>query len=220
MPFLITLMGKMGDIIYQLAAVRRLSLDRNDMASIHLFQDDFLSLTAAEIAFLSPYLSTLDYVADVSQGTGETSIMDWFSDRDHQKNLVLGLFEYLGLNPERAKEAWLPVTCEVDRSLVLVNRSARHHGLHMDWKGILSNYPHARFVGLTDEHQAFCALVEMELTHLVTADFISLANTIASCRRFLGNQSMPLALAHGMRKQVVVETDVATPNCIFLRGDA
>jgi ADP-heptose:LPS heptosyltransferase len=67
----------------------------------------------------------------------------------------------------------------------------------------------AVFVGLADEHSAFCAATGWDIPHHATDNMLELASVIAGAKLFIGNQSQALALAIGL----------GTPYCCELRQD-
>ena len=77
----------------------------------------------------------------------------------------------------------------------------------------------AMFVGFPEEHEAF--VKEFGPIGLVrTRTLLDLAQVIAGCQIFVGNQSTPFALAEGLKKTVIQEVYLTDPNCIFERPGA
>ena len=76
----------------------------------------------------------------------------------------------------------------------------------------------AVFVGLPDEHAAFCREVG-PVTQYPTDDLLQVARVIAGAKLFVGNQSSPRAIAEGLKKPVVQEIFMHDPNCCFNRPD-
>jgi len=52
-----------------------------------------------------------------------------------------------------------------------------------------------------------------------TKDALELARVIQGAKVLLCNQSLPLAIAHGLGKRVLVDVWQANPNCCLKRGD-
>ena len=67
------------------------------------------------------------------------------------------------------------------------------------------------FVGLPDEHEAFCKLTGWRIDHHQTKNMLELAQVIAGCEQFLGNQSMALAIAQGLRVPYAYEARADLP---------
>ena len=75
-------------------------------------------------------------------------------------------------------------------------------------------------VGFKDEHEAFCSDFAVDIPHIPTPTIAELAAIIAGADLFIGNQSMPYAIAEGIGKYTIQEVYLAAPNCIFDRPDA
>jgi len=221
MSLTIVLDGKMGDIVYELAPARQLAENSNTQARVLLLQHD-LGLTLDELQALVPFIESQPFVDSVAIWTGEHADYDfseWFRDYIHQENILSSLFARLGVGSLYGRHPWLDVPAPCNQDLTLVNRTGRYPNDNVNWREVLEPFPEPHFVGLPQEHRAFCSLVRRELPFEETS-LLELAQLIARCGQFLGNQSMPLALAHGLGKPVVVETSTERPNCIFLRPNA
>lgn len=98
---------------------------------------------------------------------------------------------------------------------VVVGRSERYHNPAFPWRETIKRYgPRMIFVGLPREKQLFDQLIarvnpalRVEFYRIV--DFLDLAELIAGCHFFLGNQSSPGWVAMGLGKQIVQETSAA-----------
>jgi hypothetical protein len=62
------------------------------------------------------------------------------------------------------------------------------------------------FVGLPDEYNEFKKLTGWNLDYYPVKDMLDLAEVIAGCKKFLGNQSVSLSLAQGLRVPYAFET--------------
>jgi hypothetical protein len=71
MSFTVTLSGKCGDIIYELAGIRALAASRNEPALVSLWQDEGMSLTAGEIDSLIPLIRSQSNVASAMRWGGQ-----------------------------------------------------------------------------------------------------------------------------------------------------
>jgi hypothetical protein len=77
------------------------------------------------------------------------------------------------------------------------------------------------FVGSELEAQLFQGFaVPKKIAYQPTANMLELARVIAGARVFLGNQSAPLAIAHGLGKTVVTECWKDNSNCCLKRDNA
>lgn len=97
---------------------------------------------------------------------------------------------------------------------IIINRTSR-------WRNPMIHYWFLReykeqliFAGLPEEHAAFCKEWELEIPLLVVKDFMELAIALASCKYFIGNQSMCFALAEAMKIPRLLEVCPYAPNVI------
>ena len=67
------------------------------------------------------------------------------------------------------------------------------------------------FVGLPNEYEEFKKLTGWELDYHPTKNMLELAEVIAGCEQFLGNQSVALSIAQGLRVSYAYETRVDLP---------
>lgn len=119
---------------------------------------------------------------------------------------------------------WLVVDREehVEGRPIVVNRTERFHNDAFPWHALVDAYGDKMvFVGDPLEYglwrQTFGA---MKVPHQKTSNLLEVARLIAGAKVFIGNQSCPLAIAHGLGKRVIVEEWQANPNCALKRPDA
>lgn len=102
-------------------------------------------------------------------------------------------------------------------------RSLRYQNPAFDWRGMVAKYPGAIFVGLLDEHAAFCSAFG-QVEYRPTANLLEVAELIAGSEIFCGNQSAPAWVAMGLGHSLIQEMDqwesnrnsiVARPNAEF-----
>lgn len=118
------------------------------------------------------------------------------------------------------ERAWIvpPGVRKVKR--VIIHRSPRYHGHCFPWGKIVEKYGgDIGMVGGHDEHGAFTATFG-HVEYVPTTDFAELAEVIAGCDLFIGNQSAPYAVAEGMKHNTIQETRFDYPDCIFPRENA
>lgn len=106
---------------------------------------------------------------------------------------------------------------------IAVNRTTRYHNDDFNLWGLIEKH-HERmfFVGLPEEYQAFkiYALPVNDIPFVPTSNLADLARYIHGAKLFIGNQSTPLAIAHGLCKNVIVESWMANCNCELKRPGA
>lgn len=121
-------------------------------------------------------------------------------------------------------EPWLTITDPIvvsDRPIV-VSRTARYQRDSFPWDKLCQKYGDQMvFVGTRQEGELFQGFApEKKIPRYPTKDALELARVIAGGRRFIGNQSLPLAIAHGLGKAVCVETWERNSNCVLPRKNA
>ena len=222
MSFSIALSGKCGDIIYELAGVSALAKLRNQRADVWLLQNDGISLTAQEVQSLLPLIRSQLYVASAETWDGkrpDVDVTDWFMNYDHANNIVRDLLGWLEVDLDEGRREWLTVDVP-ENGFTLVNKTSRYCNPAVQWPAVIDEHPHAQFIGLPHEWEAFQKLIQRKVGYFKTADFLEVGRAIGGCSLFLGNQSAPLATAHGLHRPVLVETSHEYPNCVFVRPNA
>jgi hypothetical protein len=143
------------------------------------------------------------------------------NSRDFLKPLVELHKKAFGL-PFDDEERWLrvdyPVT--VPGRDLCVSRTGRYHcDVPFPWGELVKKYQHRMFfLGTEDEFGRFQAEYGAgTVVHVRTANLLEVARYIAGARVFLGNQSSPLAIAHGLGQNSVIETWLQNPNCMLER---
>ena len=115
-------------------------------------------------------------------------------------------------------EPWLDVQAADHDFDIIINRTARYITSHYHMQELLSVFQgqRAAFVGLSEEWEVFSKTVG-QLHFLKTDNLLELAQVIKGAKLFIGNQSCPLAIAEGLKQNVVQETCRWCPNCCFNR---
>ena len=226
--------GDLGDIIFSLPAIRAtgggvLFLDPDGGAREPVIREKTrwqrTKLTANGIESLKPLLMQQPYIKDVRHWTGE--LVDYNLDkfREHliYANLSDSHLAVVGAGRPERDRAWLTVSDPIvlPQYPMIISRSVRYAPNYAWWSGyILTIKDRCAFVGYPEEHQIFEYTMEVKVPYLNTPDVLTLARVIAGCTTFVGNASLPHALAEGMKKRVIVELCRVSPNVMFIRPDA
>jgi hypothetical protein len=121
-------------------------------------------------------------------------------------------------------EPWLSVPDPIvmPNKWLVVNRTARYHNDKMPWDRIVPKYAKQMlFVGTEQEYGLFRGFAPgNRIDYCNTKDALELARVIAGARVFIGNQSLALAIAHGLSKPVIAEEWSANANCHLERSNA
>lgn len=121
-------------------------------------------------------------------------------------------------------EPWLSVPDRIvvpDKPIV-VNRTERYQDWAWPWTALIEkHHKQMVFVGTPKEHELLCGMApHCRIEYRPTRDAFELAQIIAGAKLFVGNQSLALAIAHGLGKQVLVEEWKANPNTRIERPGA
>lgn len=115
------------------------------------------------------------------------------------------------LTVEKAKHCSWPI---------VIARSARYLNPQFPWGKLIKRHGgECVFVGLPDEHAAFCKSFG-RVPRIDVGTALELASIIASAKLFIGNQSLPYAIAEGLKVNSIQETFPKQADCIFQRDNA
>jgi len=108
-----------------------------------------------------------------------------------------------GVSPELWKP-WLSVEPDLDYSdKIILSRSERYRNSTINYK-FLSNYPNVLFVGVETEFNDIKKTLP-NIEWLQVSDFMELAQIVAGCKFFIGNQSFPFSLAEALKIPRILE---------------
>ena len=209
---------KLGDIIYSLPVVRHLgggilyldptSLDgTQDQAYWRLRFDDLI-----------PFLEQQPFLHEVRIHEGEAFDVDLdaYLRTTHGTpgdRVTIAANHFIGLELEvpDAIAPWLIAGTSPASYPIIVHRSARYHGF-VDYSFLFEVTDELYCVGSDEERRPFEAIGARPI---VTRDVRELAAAINGCAVFIGNQSLPLALAAGLGKRRMIEESDRLPNTTF-----
>jgi hypothetical protein len=100
------------------------------------------------------------------------------------------------------------------RGKIIVNQTTRYNGTkRIDWKNLTHLQDKIIHIGSKIEHKSFCSW-GFEVEHLPCWDMFSMAEAIAGCSLFIGNQSCPFSIAEGLKVPRILSSEcVRCPNC-------
>jgi hypothetical protein len=211
--------GDCGAIIYSLPAVRALG-----GGAIRLFPAAYttarmtpaLAQSLATLLRCQPYIMSCEF-AERPEGT---NLDNWRQRYRSDLNIAECVCQSMGVPAPPPEELWLTMPRPRKVARVLFHRSARYHNWAFPWPRVYEKYgQEAAVVGTADEHRDFCAYLG-PLPHVATPTFFDLAEVIAGCELFVGNQSAPMAVALGLGRPLVQEVCLMAPNCFWERRNA
>jgi hypothetical protein len=228
--------GTTGDIIYSLALMKYfgggdfyLHLDQVNWIGKHYYGSDpdpyhRGRMNEQDFEFMKEFMLAQEYVTDFKILDPKTDAISHNLDRfrplfvGHPANYVTTYCMAFGINdPDMHLDVgfgpWLsvPNPSPIPGKPVVVNRTLRGFsppGCNPQWtlwqkEGVDKE---AVFVGLPNEYEEFKKLTGWNLDYYPTKNMLELAQVIAGCDQFVGNQSMALSIAQGLRVPYAYET--------------
>jgi hypothetical protein len=121
-------------------------------------------------------------------------------------------------------EPWLTIPDPIvipDRPIV-INRTMRYPNHDFKWTAFIERFhKEIVFVGTQQEYDSLSGMApHHKFEYRPTKDALELARVIAGAKLCVMNQSLPLAIAHGLHKKVVVCEWLSNPNCHIKRPGA
>jgi len=95
---------------------------------------------------------------------------------------------------------------------IIINRTTRYNNPYIDYFFLKEYQYKLLFIGTKNEHEIFCRDFGLDIHYLEVADFLELAEAIAACRFFIGNQSMCWHISDAMKQKRILEVCTAYPN--------
>jgi len=222
--------GNAGDIIYALATLKRihestgvkinlylkLSKPRN-MPSHMTHPLGAVMLNQKMVDMLVPLILSQSYIAKCEAYNGQQIHidLDFFRSKlipiDHG-NIARWCGYLTGITPQLWKN-WL--TVEPDKSYantLIIARSERYRNASVNYS-FLQKYSDLVFVGVASEYDDMRKAIPT-LKWVQVDDFLKLAQIIAGCKLFIGNQSFPFSLAEALKVPRILEVYYQAANVI------
>ena len=222
MPLSFCSSGDLGDILASLPAVRHLG------GGDYYFVDRPVTKTLSTRAHLiRPLLEAQPYIREVIVGEPpqEAELYDFSTFRSGgiPWGVTLGALQakWVGI-PTGTTDfttPWLtakPAQGYSDK--LIVARSSRYQNFMFPWKKIVQFCgPDIVFIGLPDEHKAFCESFG-NVEYRLTKDLLEAATVISGAAGFIGNQSSPFNVAEGLKVPRILECCLWATDCCYGGG--
>jgi hypothetical protein len=203
----------LGDIIYSLPAIKargggELHLKIIPGCSAH-------GMTPERVAFIRPLLESQSYISKVVYPSDEACDVDFchpLGRASPWRCIADWYCSCADVDPKCVLEKWLEVGKEIGCHDFVVSRSGRVNNPFFPWKEIverLAAVGRQVFLGTVEETRSFetmCDRVGL-LAHPTPENAREMAQWIAGSKLFIGNSSLPLAIAEGLKVPCVVELD-------------
>ncbi len=210
--------AKLGDIIYSLPFIKA-----NGGGTLYLDPDSphfpgQKDIWIERFKWLMPLIAIQPYIEEVKIWEGEEFDVDLddYMNTTHltkgdKVNIVDNHFIGQGKTPIPYQE-WL-TSGSITVSNTVIANSSNHHDKSVDYESLLTGQE--LFVGTGVEDRAFYYRSQRILRSRTDLGILTLAEIINGCEVFIGNQSLPLAIAIGLGKKCYVEESPLYPNCII-----
>lgn len=230
--------GDAGDLVYALPVIRALGRGESENVLYLKAQPPFKvrePFNAAKMEWLKPLLLAQPYIQRVELWNGEGINHDldrfrieFFHDRrakapqdwQGKRSIAEYCLRAFNLPMSELDTPWLTVK-RFGGSGAIINRTRRYRNPMFPWLGVMSHLievGNPGFIGTAEEHQDFFG--QMVAIPLPTPTAEAMASVIGNSAIFIGNQSLPLAIAHGLHHPVIVEQWPYDPNCKLRRMNA
>lgn len=226
--------GLIGDIIYAIPAMQALAQGRKIHLHLQINQRSMYKkgmkhqnkdkiLTERSVELLAPLILAQPGFAacDILTDQRIDFDLDYFRKYpfDYNKgHICRWYFQIYGITTDLGKP-WLHVIPNASyKSEIVLARSFRYRAPGISYS-FLRKYPNLCFVGLKEEYEDMKQELPL-LKHIPVNNFLELAQVIAGCKFFIGNQSFPFAVAEALKVPRALEVYFECPNVIPEGGHA
>lgn len=88
---------------------------------------------------------------------------------------------------------------------IIINRTLRYQNPYITYFFLNKYQDHLVFAGLLEEYNDFCKRWDLNIPLLIENDFLEVARNIASCKAFIGNQSVSWHIADALKVPRILE---------------
>jgi hypothetical protein len=222
--------GNAGDVIFALPVLKKLHEIVNEPLNLFLKINEPMRLSGG---FVHPLNNVMlnQATADLLQPLmlQQPYISSFGVLTDEHVDVNLSLFRQAGIRQDRGNiarwnfyttgvtanlsEKWLFVEPDATYSnSIVVARSQRYNNPIID-HSFLAKYPDVVFLGVKAEYENMKKLVP-NIKWVQVKNFLEMAQIIAGCKFFIGNQSFPFSLAEALKVPRILETYHAAPNVV------
>jgi len=220
---------KLGDIIYSLPLIRKIKETTGEDCNLFLdpispFFKGQKAIWTKQFEWLAPLIKDQEYINECKIYNGESIDydLDKYMNTSHLTNgdrtsIVENHFKAFDVPFVKGTDdrKWLVASSHKYHPKVIISRSGNYHSKE-NYKQVLEEYPigERAFVGTLQEAQNFISDTRTFIQMYRAKSAKDLTNIINESNLFVGNQSLPLAIALGLGKKCLVEESEIYPNCI------
>jgi len=217
--------GDLGDCSASLATL----VHRGNPTIYHLWDDGLTKGIVAREKFIRPFLESQPIIQEVRIGRPDEC--DWRSEDFRNRRLHDGVSNLATVHATHAKMfgfisdvptfdgPWLTISGFNHHGKIVVNRSPRYNNNRFPWAKIVAHYgSRLVFMGLDEEYEAFRQFGEV--ARVKVSDMLEMARMIAGSSLFIGNQSVAMTIAEGLKHPRIQEVCLHLPDCIYPPSNA
>jgi hypothetical protein len=213
--------GKLGDFILQLSVINEnyLNLGRKGLLYISVKHCDFTNGLQGTYEDTYEIIKSQPYIEDYKIYSGEEIDIDlsiwryndiWYSGnlRDifiKTYNIDWGKNKWLYLDETKYDEKW--------KNTVFIN-TKNENFKYLDYQSLYDKYGEKLvFISLTkNNYDNFIEKINLNIPFYHSPNFTDLCVAINSCKLFVGNLSMPLALAYSLHRKTMIACNFPPDN--------
>ncbi|GAA4781426.1 hypothetical protein GCM10023231_06180 [Olivibacter ginsenosidimutans] len=222
--------GNAGDIIYALPTIKEIQKHIEQPINLYLILDQphslalhythplgSVMLNRKMANMLVPLLSNVEYLTSsaIYEGQRVDITLDSFRELGLQleKGSIVRWYSYAtGVHPDLSS-AWLSVRADTTyKSYIVLARSERYRNPHISYS-FLKKHKNILFLGIESEYKDILQVIP-HIKWKQVEDFKEMAEIIAGCKFFIGNQSFPYSVAEALRVPRILEVCYEAPNVI------
>jgi hypothetical protein len=222
--------GNAGDVIYALATLKRiheltgakinlyLKLSKPREMPKHMTHPlGNIMLNQKMVDLLTPLVLSQPYINKCEAYNGQQIHidLDFFRSKlieTEHTNIARWCGYLTGVTPQLFKN-WLTVEPDTTyANTIVLARSERYRNQSINY-AFLQKYTSLVFIGVKSEYDDMLKAVP-NLKWVQVDDFLKLAQIIAGCKLFIGNQSFPFAIAEALKVPRILEVYYESPNVI------
>jgi hypothetical protein len=232
--------GDLGDIIYAMPVIKQLGEGVLFLSGSNAYPYPIntrwtrMGASSELVSNIAPLIEAQDYIwrCQYTHGLPFSTDHDLNAFRKPWKTRSARDFDSIFSLHQRVfgvswseDKPWITVPSPIvdDERPIVVSRSARYQNNKFPWWELVQKYgDRMRFVGTEQEAELFQGFgaPKLRIPWIKTSNLLELAQVIAGAKVCVMNQSAPLAIAHGLCKNSIVEEWPLNPNCHLIRPDS
>lgn len=217
--------GNAGDIIYAMPAMIALANGKPIHLCLNINQKGSygknphplgnVMLTAKMVEMLQPLIISQSQFKSCEIFTNQSIDVDFDLFRQYpfilnRGNIARWYFlifgEYYPLENQ-----WLNVVPNSNYAkTIIIARSQRYNAPGISYN-FLGKYENIAFIGTVEEFETMQTQIP-NITHIIVENFLEMAQIIAGCKLFIGNQSFPYSIAEALKTKRLLEWYFQSPN--------